>query len=285
MKISIFPLAPNLPRNKEEKVEAARKMIQPEVVEIETSDDLIRIVQDYVWSPYIFNGTRKKDNFKSSDWAVLDIDSGMTLDEAGEIISEANFTCLAMPTTSHTEEHHRFRLIFPLSRTVTNKESMIATMEDLYSNFPCSDRSTITDLGRAFFSSTDKDGFWIEGDLLEPVEPPKKAKNGSRRDFDLSARVTTPEDLKELITDLYGEERETIHDAIEYFLSNAHTGLDGEWVVSLNRCVFVLALEGFDLETIEDLIAYVAPEPLDNRDMTTIKKAYEDGVRAAEEGE
>src|SRR5690554_3653296 len=119
MRLSIFPLAPNLPRNKEEKVEAAKKMIQPEVVEIETEDDLIRIVQEYVYSPYVFNGTRKQDNFKSCDIAVLDIDEGLTIDEAEQIISEANFTCLCLPTTSHTEEHHRFRLLFPLSRTVT----------------------------------------------------------------------------------------------------------------------------------------------------------------------
>src|SRR5690606_4246917 len=102
-----------LPQTKADKADAAKQATIPETVEITTEDDLIRIVENYVWSPSIFTGKRAKSNFKSSDFAVLDIDDGLTIQEAEEIITEANYACLCLPSMSHTEEHHRFRLIFP----------------------------------------------------------------------------------------------------------------------------------------------------------------------------
>lgn len=281
IRLSIFPSAPNLPRNKQEKIEAAKKMIQPEIVEIISDEDLIRIIESYTWSPYIFNGNRKQENFKSSDFAVLDLDNGLSIEEAERIITEANFTCLCMVTTSHKPEHHRFRLILPLSRTVTDKATMIATMEDLYEAFPQADRSCITDLARAYFSATSSEGFWIEGDLLEPVEPPKMNKTELIHRFNVSSKVTTPDDVKAIVAELYGEERETIPEAVAHFLTHAHTGLPDTWICDLNSFSFILSLQGIDLDTIKDLVAYLSPMPQSPREIATIERAVKDGQEAA----
>lgn len=216
---------------------------------------------------------------------MLDIDSGMTIQEAEAIISEANFTCLCMPSMSHTEEHHRFRLIFPLVKTIRDVEEYVATMEDLYEAFPQADRSCITDEARLYFPSNDVDGFWIEGDLLTPVKPSKKPVKGSRKHSDFSQRVTVGEDIEELVNELYGDSRDTIPEVVEFFINHANTGLEGEWITSLNAFVFVLALQNIEYDVILDLVEYLAPSELDNRDLDTIDRAYKDGEKAREEGE
>jgi hypothetical protein len=292
MRISIFPQVKPLP-SKEEKPKEAKKTgiikdkktgeiikeYLPEIVEIETEEDLLRVLSSYAWSPNVFKGARSQDNFKSTDFVVLDIDDGMTIEQAESIIETSGFTCLCMPSTSHTKEHHKFRLVFPLSRTINDKDTYSATMSDLVEVFTCADPKCVHDYARFYFSHRTDDGFWIEGDLLEPVEPPRTNVNSSTRRFDVSTKVRTSEDIKELIKDLYGEERDQISESVAYFIENAKNGLPGEWVISLNNCVLVLAYQGIDYDTIYDLIEYLAPNPLDKRDIATIKKAFEDGVR------
>lgn len=297
MKISIFPNIIALPRNKEEKNKESRKTgiirdkktgeiikeFPPEIVDVVTSDDLFRILTTYAWSPSIFNGCRHEDNFKSSDFAVLDFDKGVTMEEIENRIIEANFTAFGLPSTSHTPEAHRFRVIFPLSRTVTNLETYRATLLDLMEAFPECD-AACKDGARFFFGCKDEDGFMVEGDLLEPVTPPIASKNAPKRSFDPNRRVMVESDIKEIITELYGEERDSIPEVVSHFIKNAHTGLSGEWVTSLNAFVFTLSLQGIDLETIFDLVEFLAPRgELTKRDEDTIERAYKDGEKAREE--
>lgn len=286
MRLSIFPKTNPLPKGKEEKNKAAKTAIQPVVVEIESDQVLIETVTSYCWSPFVFKGNRKQDNFVSTDWAVLDIDSNLTLEEAEKIISEAGFTCLALPTTSHTPDAHRFRLVLPLSRTITNTEDYVATMEDLRLAFPMADSSCVTDWSRLYFSSTNDDGFWIEGDLLEPVKAPVKPKKGATRQFDPSKKVRVEGDIKELIKELYGEDRESVPEVVDFFLKNCSTGLEGNWITTINSFVFTLSLQSVELDVIYDLILYLAPRgELTKRDEDTIERAYKDGAEARDNNE
>lgn len=284
MRISIFPSSIALPKSKDEKIKSAKSAIVPEIVEISTDDDLIRVITSYCWSPFVFKGNRKQENFLSTDFAVLDIDEGLTIEEAELIITNANFMSLCVPTTSHTPDNHRFRIIFPLARTITNVEVFKATMEDLREVFPMADASCVGDFARLYFSGTLDDGFFTEGDLLEPVTPPITSKNAPKRSFDPNRRVMVESDIKEIITELYGEERDSIPEVVSHFIKNAHTGLSGEWVTSLNAFVFTLSLQGIDLETIFDLVEFLAPRgELTKRDEDTIERAYKDGEKAREE--
>lgn len=288
MKLSIFRQAKPLPKTKEEKAKSAKSAINPEVVDVSTEELLIEMVTNYCWSPFVFKGTRKQENFLSTDFAVLDIDEGLTIEEAERIISEANFMCLCLPTTSHKPEAHRFRIIFPLSRTIKDIDEYKATMEDLREVFPMSDPSCLTDTARLFFSGTMEDGFFIEGDLLEPVKPAPKPQKQGNSSFsnrgDTSAKVLVEDDIKEIITELYGEEREKIPEAVDHFIRNAHTGLSGTWTCDLNRFAYVLSLQGVEHDVIVDLTLYLAPRgELTKRDEDTIRRAVEDGIRDREE--
>jgi hypothetical protein len=205
----------------------------------------------------------------------------MTIEQAESIIEESGFTCLCMPSTSHLPEHHKFRLILPLSRTITDKATYSATMSDLVEVFTCADPKCVHDYARFYFSHRTDEGFWIEGDLLEPVEPPKTNKTELIHRFNLASKVTTPDDVKAIVAELYGEERETIPEAVAHFLTQAHTGLPGSWVMDLNSFCFVLSLQGIDLETIKDLVAYLSPMPQSPRELATIERAVKDGIEAA----
>lgn len=284
MKLSIFPKCLPLPKGKDEKREAAKfasRPYLPEVVEIENDEQLIEIVTSFAYSPFIFKKARLQEDFLSTDFLVLDIDSGLTIQEAEKRIEEANMTCLAVPSTSHTPENHRFRLILPLSRTITKIEEFITSMQDLSEAFPEADPSCLTDSARYYFSGTLDDGFWYEGNLLEPTKPKEEVKSKVER-FDATSSTKVDLSVAEIVKELYGKEREFIPESVDYFLKEASTGIPGNFNHSLNRFVFTLALQGIDYDTIYDLVEYLAPNKLDKVDIATIDHSYKDGEKQRE---
>lgn len=286
MKLSIFENSKALPLNKSEKVENARYFSRPylpKVVEITTEEDLINIITNHAWSPFVFRNARLQDEFVSTDFLVLDIDSGLTIEESEIRVKEAGVACLCLSTSSHKPDAHKFRLIFPISRTITSEEDFLASMEDLAQSFPEADKACITDTARAYFGSTMVDGYWLEGELLEPIkaviQPTKQV--GKRPSSESKVRVT--EDLEELIVELYGEAREKIPEAVDYFIRNAASGLEGNWHVSLNAFTFVLSLQSVDFDVVYDIVEFLAPEILDKRDIDCINRAYSDGLKLRDE--
>jgi hypothetical protein len=121
-------------------------------------------------------------------------------------------------------------------------------------------------------------GFWQDGEFLVPK---KAIKNTSDKLFN-ELQVEVPEDLKDVVKLLYGKDRDVIPEAVEFFLTNAHTGLSGLWINSLNSFCFSLALSGVDATIIYEVVEKLAPEPLDNKDEYQIKKSIQDGKKARE---
>lgn len=280
MKLSIFPKAKPLPQSKAEKNKETKYVSRPylpEICLVDNEDDLIRIVTNYAWSPNVFSKARLKDDFISTDFLVLDIDDDLTIPEALEVVESANITCLCLPTTSHKEEHHKFRLIFPLVRTITNRDEYIATMELLVENFPQADPKCTTDFARFYFGCREDDGFWFDGELLAPETVTQKPKKGTLKDFNPTDRVRVTEELETLVESLYGAKKEFIPEAVSYFMTNAHTGLKGEWTCSLNAFIFTLALQGLDYDVIYQLTESLAPSALDSKDKDVISRAFKDG--------
>ena len=288
MLISTFQGVDPFPKTKEAKRKEAFKLgdsydketgqlfheaILPDLVEISSEEDLINTVTSNAWSPFVFSGKKIQDNFVSTDFAVLDIDEGLSIEEAQKRVTEANITCLCLTTTSHKADKPRFRLIFPLAQTIKNVKIYKATMEELREAFPESDKACVTDTARLYFGSTKEDGFWYEGDLLIPTFPKKEDIR------ERSKYVLTNLSYKEIIDHLYGEDRRYIPESVAYFVENAHTGMDGEWTTSLNRCCYTLALSGLTYDDIYFFIQEVAPDPLSKSDIKTIKYACRDGER------
>ncbi len=281
MKLSIYPRVNFLPKNKDEKAlqsKLASNPNLPQVLEIGNDEDLINAVTSYGWSPSIFSGVRHNDNFVSTDFMSLDIDSGLRIEDAEKRVQSLGLACLCLPSPSHTEAAHRFRLIFPLAKTILNCEDFNSTWDFLQKQFPELD-AQCSDYARWYAPSKMEAGFWQDGEFLVPKKAPTKEKEI----YNIKeTQVLVPEELGDIVKLLYGKERDTIPEAVEFFLTNAHTGLPGLWINSLNSCVFSLALSGVDDSIIEEVISKISPELLDSKDLYQIKRSIKDGRKAKE---
>ena len=245
-------------------------------MEIKTEEDLINAVTSYGWSPSIFSGVRHNDNFVSTDFMSLDIDSGLRIEDAEKRVQSLGLACLCLPSPSHTQEAHRFRLILPLAKTIFFPEDFDATWDFLQKQFPELD-AQCSDYARWYAPSKMDDGFWQDGEFLVPKKAPQVQTNAQHYS---ETQVDVPEELSEIVKLLYGKERDRIPESVEFFLTNAHTGLSGLWINALNSCVFSLALSGVDATIIEEVIRKIAPNELDNKDTYQIKRAIRDGTQA-----
>lgn len=281
MKLSIYPKVNFLPKNKDEKIlqsKLASNPNLPQTLDIVNDEDLIKAVTSYGWSPSIFLGFRHNDNFISTDFMSLDVDSGLTIEEAEIRIQKLGVACLCLPSPSFTPEFHKFRLIFPLAKTILTQDDFDTTWDWLQKQFPELD-AQCSDYARWYAPSKMEAGFWQDGEFLVPKKAPTKEKEI----YNIKeTQVIVPEELGSIVKLLYGKERETIPEAVEFFLTNAHTGLPGLWINSLNSCVFSLALSGVDDTIIEEVISKISPELLDSKDLYQIKRSIKDGKKARE---
>lgn len=279
MKLSIFDAVNPLPKSKEEKHQQSKKASQCRVVEFMNDSQLLEQVSTFAWSPFIFQKNKRlADNFLSTDLLVYDIDEGMTIDECDTIITKNKLCCLCLPSPSHSPEAPRFRIILPLARTITSPEVYQETWRQGATLFGVVDEQC-KDLARFFFSCTQDDGFWIEGDFFTPILPVEAPVNYTGASQ--GVMITVTDDIDATITQIYGEKREKIPEAVDFFLKNAHTGLPGKWNSSLNAFVFSLTLSGVDGTIVQEICEQLAPNPLDKKDLYQIKRAIRDGKAAS----
>jgi hypothetical protein len=284
MKLSIFPKAKALPKSKEEKSKEAwytSRPHLPEVINVSTDEELIETICNNAWSPSVFNGFRNQANFLSTDFMVLDIDDGMTIEEAEKTVHTLNIACLCLPSTSHTDEDHRFRLIFPMSRAIITKSEFESTMLKLAEVFPA-DPSCIGDTARFFFGGKLVDGFWYDADLLVPVVAKKPDKAELKR-FEHKDNIVVGEGIKELTESLYGEKRTKIPDNIAYFLENASSGLAGEMYARGNSFLFTCGLLGIDQDRVNAVFYEIYPYDIDTKIEYMVDKIWNEGYDAREE--
>ena len=278
MNISIFEKI-GLPKSAEDKKQLAKlSKVGHKVVECNDIKTLYRFITQFGWSPSIFKHSREKSNFLYADFLVLDIDEGLSIEQALERIEKLNLYSICLPTASHTTKHNKFRLIFPTNARVTDEATFVYNMNKLKELFPEADPSCITDTARFYFPcQKNDDGFMYNGELYS-IKVPELAP----KDILRSRTTKIPVDLKNVLESIYGGDRDVVPLCVVKFLKYAHTGLPGEWVLTLNAFVFSLALQGVDINDIYAIIRDVAPEDLDDRDEKTIDTAYEDGLKQKE---
>lgn len=282
MKISVFPKAKAHPENKEEKrihSYYASNPHSPDTVTIMNQDDLIEVIVNNTWSPIVYSEFRRESDFVTADVIGFDIDDGMRIDEAEKIVMKMNITCLCLPSTSHTDEHHKFRLIFPLSRTIRDIATYKATYAKLAENFPVDPQCK--DAARFYFGSKMVDGFWFEGELANPIA--SKPVDSSVRALDNTIKVEVPEDLEGIIEALYGEKREKVPEQVVEWIIGLPTGLPGLWHSTCNTAIFTLGLQAVPFENVEAVFRELAPDVLDAHDESVLDRAYNDGYAARED--
>ena len=74
--------------------------------------------------PVVKDGRRIKENFISHSLALVDIDEGMTIEELLEDEFYQSYGAGYYVSPSHTEEHHRFRILFRLEHDITDYEEL-----------------------------------------------------------------------------------------------------------------------------------------------------------------
>jgi hypothetical protein len=284
MKISVWKEASQLPITKKDKEKLAKltsgKNNLPEEVVVDNEDQLIEMVTSFCWSPSLFHGHRVNKNFKSCDFMVLDIDTGVSIVESENRVIKAGLACLCLPSPSFTDENQKHRLVFPLAKTIFTNEDFDATLDYLFTLFPEADRQCI-DTARWFCMSKLEAGFWQDGSFLTPKTIVKEKPRS--KFIAEEVQVAVPEDKKKLVEFIYGKERTLIPESVEFFLTNAHTGLSGLWINSLNSFCFSLALSGVDDNIIQEVVEKLAPEPLDSRDIYQINRSIRDAAKVKRE--
>lgn len=284
MQLSVFKKV-TLPKTKEEKGLLAKYSSSPylpELVECGDIRSLIKVVTTYGYSPSVFTDTRKQSNFKYTDFSILDIDEDLTIQEALSRVQEHDLLCICLTTSSHTPEHHKFRLIFPMSQRVSNKTDFVYNMELLRNIFPEADKQCVTDCGRFYFpSNLTDDGFVHEAELFQPKESPK-AQNDTSKASNSNRVVRVDQNIESVVESIYGANKRTIPECVDLFIREAHTGLPGRWNNTVNAVCFTLALQGFTYDDVYSIIERLAPDNLDDRDEYTIERGYMQGVEAKE---
>ena len=99
---------------------------------------------------------KRNDNLMTQDLIALDFDNDTvdlfyrTIDDALNDSFIKDNASFLYTTFSHTEEHHKYRVVFKLNRTLTNNEQVSKLYTELLKKYPEADQS-IKDSSRFFF--------------------------------------------------------------------------------------------------------------------------------------
>jgi hypothetical protein len=89
-----------------------------------TVPELATLVSSGVAYTAQLTGRRKAANFSASDIVSVDIDGGMTVEQALAHTLVRQHAALIYTTASHKPDAHRFRIVFPTARTITDPREM-----------------------------------------------------------------------------------------------------------------------------------------------------------------
>ncbi|MGG3940960.1 hypothetical protein ABEV54_05790 [Peribacillus psychrosaccharolyticus] len=93
---------------------------------------------------------RSIDNWESQQVIALDFDEGLTLDEAYKDSFFQDNAAFLYTTFSHTEEHHKFRVVFVLEEPIYNYNEYESIIKNLFQRYPYADKAC-KDGSRLFF--------------------------------------------------------------------------------------------------------------------------------------
>lgn len=153
---------------------------------VTSMEQLAEITREFSWTPAIVTkdgGRRRIKDISHTDFIGLDIDGGMTLDEALEVFKDY---CHVITTSkSHqkpkgdTAPCDRFRVILKLSSPITSDASYKETFEHIRSTLAPSIDKACKDISRFFYRGLDIISVNEGGELIEPQQPSTKSIESS----------------------------------------------------------------------------------------------------------
>jgi hypothetical protein len=122
-----------------------------EPFELSAEEIVERIGRGFAMAPQYRGGHRKTVNFTCSGFLAADVDHGLTLEEAKDHAFVRHHAALIHTTASHTEEKHRFRIVFLLDESILSARDWADAQLGLALMLG-SDRS-VSDPARLFFGN------------------------------------------------------------------------------------------------------------------------------------
>lgn len=124
--------------------------------EIESLHELSEVITKTNWSCGIFKDDHRNiENFISSDFMALDIDDGVSIEEAARRLKD--YSHIIAPSRNHKKEKNgliadRFRAVVVLDKKIDNKNDYYTTYQKLLELFPEAD-TACKDPSRLFYPS------------------------------------------------------------------------------------------------------------------------------------
>ncbi|CAB4200239.1 AAA domain containing protein [uncultured Caudovirales phage] len=146
-------------------------------VSVANLEELAKLATQKDYSLGVFEkGHRKADSFLKTEAIALDIDDGMTLDQAKKEF--ADYAHIILPTKSHRKEKNgkvadRFRVILPLEKPITDADTYYATWQALKDRYPAIDPAC-KDPSRMWYKSERVESLKAQGKKVSPVKPQPK---------------------------------------------------------------------------------------------------------------
>lgn len=240
-----------------------------------TTDNILEFVEKVCWSPAIFkNNHRKKENFIQAECVGLDVDGGLSLEDAILRLKSFKLEAFVCTSRSHQKEKEnpqtkkievcdRFRIIFLTAEPIKSGTSYTATFKDLFTKFPESD-AQVSDASRMFFPS--KFHTKIEGNRVVPVESTDQIKYQV-----LPHTVAISKNVKKVI--IGSQAVSFLADPDAYTAENVYNA-------GLNKTMFALARGGMSRELAVKIMMAVSPKAFSEKHIATFNSGWNDGVDA-----
>ena len=136
---------------------------------------------DYHWvAQHLKNGYRTDDNIiMGCNLAVIDVDGEVSIDTAQLLLEDYRY--IMHTTKRHTDDAHRFRIIFPLSHEVQlGSKEYRGFMTNIYNWLPIKCDIQTNDRARKWM--TNKGNYWYnDGELLEALQFIPQTKKAEQR--------------------------------------------------------------------------------------------------------
>jgi hypothetical protein len=126
------------------------------------------------------NGWRKSENFTVSGVLAVDIDDGLSVQDALDDDFVQDYASILYTTPSHTEEFPRFRIVFELEVSITDKDRMRDALTGLINRFGSDE--ACGDICHMFYGSTTSEPIMFGNKLPELlveelIERAKESRN------------------------------------------------------------------------------------------------------------
>lgn len=137
-------------------------------LDISVEDLAEAVTQGYAFCPHIKPGAqRRKANFQASGFLAVDIDKGKTVEQAMAMDHCRQYASLLYTSVSHTEESHRFRIVFELENPIICPERMGKALVALVSLYGADKKCQ--DPAHFFYGNTSAK-VWLPGNIMPDSE-------------------------------------------------------------------------------------------------------------------